>query len=72
MKISKYVSVSAKRRLRQQKSNSSSIVYIAIVEATVAKTAILDLDACPNSIIGIVVNNQVADSDYVEYLLQSL
>jgi type I restriction enzyme, S subunit len=47
-------------------------VCIAIVGANVAETAILDFDACfPDSVIGIVVNNEVADSDYVEYLLQS-
>ncbi len=47
-------------------------VCIAIVGANVAETAILDFDACfSNSVIGIFVNNEVADSDYVEYLLQS-
>lgn len=47
-------------------------VCIAIVGANVAETAILDFDACfPDSVIGIIVNNEVADSDYVEYLLQS-
>jgi type I restriction enzyme, S subunit len=46
-------------------------VCIAIVGANVAETAILDFDACfPDSVIGILVNNEVADSDYVEYLLQ--
>jgi type I restriction enzyme S subunit len=47
-------------------------VCIAIVGANVAETAILDFDACfPDSVIGIVVNEEVADSNYVEYLLQS-
>ncbi|MBW4559144.1 MAG: restriction endonuclease subunit S [Trichormus sp. ATA11-4-KO1] len=47
-------------------------VCIAIVGANVAETAILNFDACfPDSVIGIIVNNEVADSDYVEYLLQS-
>jgi len=47
-------------------------VCIAIVGANVAETAIIDFDACfPDSVIGIIVNNEVADSDYVEYLLQS-
>ena len=47
-------------------------VCIAIVGANVAETAILDFDACfPDSVIGIIVNDEVADSDYVEYLLQS-
>jgi type I restriction enzyme, S subunit len=47
-------------------------ICIAIVGATVGETAILGFDACfPDSVIGIVVDGQVADSEYVEYLLQS-
>lgn len=47
-------------------------ICIAIVGANVAETSILDFDACfPDSVIGIVVNNEFADSDYIEYLLQS-
>ena len=46
-------------------------VCIAIVGANVAETAILDFDACfPDSVIGILVNKEVSDSDYVEYLFQ--
>ncbi|MDM9383340.1 restriction endonuclease subunit S [Chlorogloeopsis sp. ULAP01] len=58
--------------LAQSKMWSKGTVCIAIVGANVAETAILDFDACfPDSVIGIIVNNEVADSDYVEYLLQS-
>jgi type I restriction enzyme, S subunit len=47
-------------------------ICIAIVGANVAETSILDFDACfPDSVIGIIVNNELADSDYIEYLLQS-
>ena len=46
-------------------------VCIAIVGANIAETAILEFDACfPDSVIGIVVNSDIASSDYVEYLLQ--
>jgi type I restriction enzyme S subunit len=46
-------------------------VCIAIVGANIAETAILGFDACfPDSVIGIVVNSDIASSDYVEYLLQ--
>lgn len=58
--------------LAQSKIWSKGTVCIAIVGANVAETAILDFDACfPDSVIGIIVNNEVADSNYVEYLLQS-
>lgn len=58
--------------LAQSQIWSQGTVCIAIVGANVAETAILDFDACfPDSVIGIVVNNEVADSDYLEYLLQS-
>ena len=47
-------------------------ICIAIVGATVGETAILDFEACfPDSVIGIVVNEQIADNEYVEFLLQS-
>jgi type I restriction enzyme S subunit len=58
--------------LAQSEIWTQGTVCIAIVGANVAETAILDFDACfSNSVIGIFVNNEVADSDYVEYLLQS-
>jgi type I restriction enzyme S subunit len=47
-------------------------VCIAIVGATVGETAILDVEACfPDSVIGVVVDEAVADTEYVEYLLQA-
>ena len=47
-------------------------ICIAIVGATVGETAILNFEACfPDSVIGIVVNEEVADNEYVEFLLQS-
>ena len=47
-------------------------ICIAIVGATVGETAILDFEACfPDSVIGIVVNEHLADNEYVEYLLQA-
>jgi type I restriction enzyme S subunit len=42
------------------------------VGATVGETAILNFEACfPDSVIGLVVNEAVADNEYVEYLLQA-
>ena len=36
------------------------------------ETAILSFDACfPDSVIGIVVDSNVGDAEYVEYMLQS-
>ncbi len=47
-------------------------ICIAIVGATVGETAILNFEACfPDSVIGIIVNEKLADNEYVEYLLQS-
>lgn len=47
-------------------------VCIAIVGATVGETAILNFAACfPDSVIGIVVDERIADNEYVEYLLQA-
>jgi type I restriction enzyme S subunit len=47
-------------------------ICIAIVGATVGETAILNFDACfPDSVIGVVVNDEVADNEYVEFLLQA-
>ena len=47
-------------------------ICIAIVGATVGETAILDFEACfPDSVIGIVVNDEMAENEYVEYVLQA-
>lgn len=58
--------------LAQSKLWPRGTVCIAIVGANVAETAILDFDACfPDSVIGIVVDNELADNEYVEFLLQT-
>jgi type I restriction enzyme S subunit len=42
------------------------------IAANIAETGILTFDACfPDSVIGIVINEDIADRNYVEYLLQS-
>lgn len=58
--------------LAQSRLWPKGTICIAIVGATVGETAILDFDACfPDSVIGIVVNKQLANNEFVEYLLQS-
>lgn len=58
--------------MAQSKLWPQGTICIAIVGATVGETAILDFNACfPDSVIGIIVNEQLADYEYVEYLLQS-
>jgi type I restriction enzyme S subunit len=58
--------------LAQSKLWPKGTICITIA-ANIAETAILNFDACfPDSVIGIVVNQKKADSDYVEFLLRSL
>jgi type I restriction enzyme S subunit len=58
--------------LAQSKLWPRGTVCVAIVGATVGETAILDFDACfPDSVIGIVVDEEYSGCEYVEYLLQS-
>ena len=58
--------------LAQSRLWPKGTICIAIVGANVGETAILDFDACfPDSVIGIIVNEQIANNEYVEYLLQS-
>lgn len=58
--------------LAQSKLWQKGTVCIAIVGANVAETAILDFDACfPDSVIGLVVDDRLADNEYVEFLLQT-
>jgi len=46
-------------------------VCVAIVGATIGESAILALEACfPDSVIGMVPDPTLADSEYLEYLLQ--
>jgi type I restriction enzyme S subunit len=57
--------------LAQSKLWSEGTICITIA-ANIAETGILTFDACfPDSIIGIEVNEKLADRDFVEYLLQS-
>jgi type I restriction enzyme S subunit len=57
--------------LAQSKLWPSGTICITIA-ANIAETGILTFDACfPDSVIGIVVNEKLADKDFVEYLLQS-
>jgi type I restriction enzyme S subunit len=58
--------------LGQSKLWPKGTVCIAIVGSNVAETSILNFNACfPDSIIGLVVDKQKANNEYVEYLLQS-
>jgi len=58
--------------LAQSRLWPKGTICIAIVGATVGETAILDFESCfPDSVIGIVVNEELADNEYVEFLLQS-
>ena len=42
------------------------------IAANIAETGILNFDACfPDSVIGLVANPKIADTNFVEYLLQS-
>lgn len=58
--------------LAQSRLWPKGTVCIAIVGATVGETAILGFEACfPDSVIGIVVDEELADPEYVEFLLQA-
>jgi type I restriction enzyme, S subunit len=58
--------------LAQSKLWPKGTVCIAIVGANVAETAILGFEACfPDSVIGLVVDESLADCEYVEFLLQT-
>jgi type I restriction enzyme S subunit len=71
-RITSYSQTYSEDGLAQSRLWPKGTVCIAIVGATVGETAILDFDACfPDSVIGIVANEQLADYEYVEYLLQS-
>jgi type I restriction enzyme S subunit len=57
--------------LAQSKLWPSGTICITIA-ANIAETGVLTFDACfPDSVIGIVVNEKLAQRDFVEYLLQS-
>ncbi len=57
--------------LSQSKLWPKGTICITIA-ANIAETGVLSFEACfPDSVIGIVVNKELADIDFVEYLLQS-
>lgn len=57
--------------LAQSKLWRAGTICITIA-ANIAETGILTFDACfPDSVIGIEVNEKIADRNFVEYLLQS-
>lgn len=57
--------------LAQSKLWPAGTICITIA-ANIAETGVLAFDSCfPDSVIGLVVNNEFAERDFVEYLLQS-
>jgi type I restriction enzyme S subunit len=70
--INEYSQTYNEKGLAQSKLWKSGTICIAIVGANVAETGILNFDACfPDSVIGIEVNPDKANNEYVEYLLQT-
>jgi type I restriction enzyme, S subunit len=70
--LTEYTQTYSELGLAQSRMWPKGTICIAIVGATVGETAILDFEACfPDSVIGIVVNDQFADNEYVEFLLQA-
>jgi len=58
--------------LTQSKLWTKGTICITIA-ANIAETGILGFDACfPDSVIGIVVNNELTSNEFVEYLLQAV
>jgi type I restriction enzyme S subunit len=69
--ITEYTQTYNEVGLAQSKLWPSGTICITIA-ANIAETGILTFDSCfPDSVIGIVVNEKLADRDFVEYLLQS-
>lgn len=70
--LTDYTQTYSERGLAQSRMWPKGTVCIAIVGATVGESAILGFDACfPDSVIGIVTDDRLADSEYVEFLLQA-
>jgi type I restriction enzyme S subunit len=70
--LTDYAQTYSELGLAQSRLWPKGTICIAIVGATVGETAILDFESCfPDSVIGIVVNEEFADNEYVEFLLQS-
>ena len=43
------------------------------IAANIANTAILDIDACfPDSVVGVIVDKEVASTEYLEYLMRTV
>ncbi|HSW69890.1 MAG TPA: restriction endonuclease subunit S [Gammaproteobacteria bacterium] len=69
--ISQYTQTYNEIGLAQSKLWPKGTICITIA-ANIAETGILEFDACfPDSVIGLVVNPDIAETDFVEYLLQS-
>lgn len=69
--ITEYSQTYSELGLAQSKLWPAGTICITIA-ANIAETGILTFDACfPDSVIGLVVNDKLADRDFVEYLLQS-
>lgn len=70
--LTEYTQTYSELGLAQSRLWPRGTICVAIVGATVGESAILDFDACfPDSVIGIVVDEDKADCEYVEYLLQA-
>lgn len=70
--INEYSQTYNDKGLAQSKLWVKGTICIAIVGANVAETGILGFNACfPDSVIGIVVNPEKANNEYVDYLLQT-
>jgi type I restriction enzyme S subunit len=69
--ITEYNQTYSSKGLSQSKLWPVGTICITIA-ANIAETGILTFDACfPDSVIGLVVNENIADRNFVEYLLQS-
>jgi type I restriction enzyme S subunit len=69
--ITEYTQTYNELGLSQSKLWPSGTICITIA-ANIAETGVLTFDACfPDSVIGLDVNEKLADRDFVEYLLQS-
>lgn len=66
-----YTQMYSEMGVSQSKLWPKGTVCVAIVGANVGESAILNFDACfPDSVIGIVPDDNKSDAEYIEYLLQ--
>ncbi len=69
--ITQYTQTYSELGLAQSKLWPAGTICITIA-AHIAETGVLTFEACfPDSVIGLVVNDKLADRNFVEYLLQS-